>query len=109
LVRSLGVVIPHPPVEGVLSRLEQREGAIGEELFSHALVEALDLAGRGRRARLREFVGDAVLATHAIEHDLDVVGAEASGEDLAVERDTPSLSATSMTFQPSCTTAMTAW
>ena len=84
LVRSLLVVVVDPCIQLFLRELERCERAVDEELFSHALMEAFDLAGGCRRARCGELVGDPVLPAHAIEHDLSFVRAEATGEDLAV-------------------------
>src|ERR1700674_2234670 len=47
-------------------------------------MEALDLAGGSRRARLGEDVVDAVLPADAVEQDLDRWLGEAPREDLAV-------------------------
>jgi hypothetical protein len=54
------------------------------ELDSEGLVEALDLARCGRRARRDKKVVDTVLATNAVEEHLDRGLGEAPGEDLAV-------------------------
>src|SRR6476646_5159025 len=71
LVRTLRVVVGNPLIERLLGRLQVPEDLPGVELDAETAVEALDLAGGGRRARLGEDVVDAVLPTDAVEQDLD--------------------------------------
>jgi hypothetical protein len=60
------------------------ETLAGEQLDPKRLVEAFDLAGRGRAADPGAQMGDAVLAADPIEQDLGRVRAEPAGEHLAV-------------------------
>jgi hypothetical protein len=66
---------------GVVERVEAAAGQLGWQ----GLVEPFDLAGGGGGTDPGEPVGDAVLAADAVEQDLGRVGAEAPGEDVAVE------------------------
>src|SRR5712692_6669343 len=54
LVRTLRVVVVNPFVQRLLCCLQGLEHLPGVELDSEGLVEALDLARRGRRARCGE-------------------------------------------------------
>jgi len=67
LVRTLRVVVADPFVQCLLCSLQVAEHLPGVELDSKRLMEALDLARRGRRARLREQVVDPVLTADAVE------------------------------------------
>jgi hypothetical protein len=54
-----------------LGLLDAHEGASGiQELAAQRLVEAFDLAGRGRGAGFGQPRGDAVLPTYPFEQDL---------------------------------------
>jgi hypothetical protein len=57
-----------------LGLLEGFEPAAGQQLSSEGLVEAFDLAGRGRTADAGEQVGDAPLAADAVEQHFARVG-----------------------------------
>jgi len=70
LVRTLRVVVANPLVQCLLCGLEVAEHLPGVELDSQGFVEALDLAGGGRRARLGEEVVDPVLPTNPVEEHL---------------------------------------
>src|SRR6202171_3307807 len=84
LVRTLRVVVVDPFVQRLLCCLQVAEHLPGVALDSEGLVEALDLAGGGRRVRRREQVVDPVLATDAVEEDLDRRLGKAPGEELSV-------------------------
>src|SRR5216684_2569707 len=84
LVRTLRVVVANPFVQCLLCGLQVAEHLPGVELDAKRLVEALDLAGGGRRARLSEQVVDPVLTAYAVEQHLHRGLGESSGEHLAV-------------------------
>jgi hypothetical protein len=89
-MRPFVIVVIDPRIESGLRRLERRKRLVGEELLADALVEALDLAGRGRRPRCGQLVRDPILATHAVEHHFGLVRSETSGEDLSLSVSTSS-------------------
>src|SRR5439155_25273174 len=64
--------------------LQVPEHLPGVELDAERAVKTLDLAGRGRRARLGEQVVDPVLTTDAVEEHLHRGLGESAGKDLAV-------------------------
>jgi len=64
---TVGVVVGDPLVKLTLGVGEIREDLAPEEFCAKAAVETLDLARRGRRARCRETVGDAVLPADLVE------------------------------------------
>jgi hypothetical protein len=70
-------------------RLEQRaeRARVVEQLPAQRLMEALDLAGRGRRARLREPVRDPVAPADLVEQDLPIAAREAPSELLRIVRE----------------------
>jgi len=85
-MRSPGVVLDHPGVHRGLRRRQVLERhRVIEQLAAQRLVEPLDLPRRGRRARLSQPVGDAVVAADAVEQHLPAL-AEPVGELLAVVR-----------------------
>src|ERR1700736_5949069 len=84
LMRTLRGVVVNPFVQRLLCCLQVAEHLPGVELDSEGLVEALDLAGGGRRVRRREQVVDPVLATDPVEEHLDRWLGKAPGEDLSV-------------------------
>src|SRR5437899_2278251 len=84
LMWSLRVVVGHPLIERLLCRLQIPEHLPGVELDSEGAVEALDLAGGGRRGRLGEDVVDAILPADAVELHLDRRLSVSASEDLSV-------------------------
>jgi hypothetical protein len=85
-MRPRGVVFAHPVIQRGLRLQQRRERAcVVEQLAPQRLMEALDLAGRRRRPRLREPVRDPVAATDLVKQHLPAAP-EAIGELLAVIR-----------------------
>ena len=84
-MRALVVVVMDPRIELCLGIVDRCKRPARKELTAQRLVEAFDLAGRGRRARRGEQVGDAVVAADAVEQDLSGSFSEAIREYLAVE------------------------
>jgi hypothetical protein len=83
-MRPARVVFAHPVIQRGLRLQRRRERVrIVEQFAAQGLVEALDLAGRGRRARLREPVRDPVLAADLVEQHLPAP-AEPIAELLAI-------------------------
>ncbi len=89
LVRALGVVLAHPPVQRGLQLGDRREHPVlnGEELPPHRFVQPFHLPGRGRRVRRGQQVADAVVGADAVEHHRPGTRPEACREDLAVVRE----------------------
>src|SRR5262245_7898876 len=83
-MRSAFVVLDDPGVELGLRRRHAGERPIGAELGAQRAMEALDLAGRGRRPGLGQAVRDPVLPAHPIEQHLYRRLVEATREHLAV-------------------------
>src|SRR5438105_11699418 len=84
LMWSLRVVVGHPLIERLLCRLQIPEHLPGVELDSEGAVEALDLAGGGRRGRLGEDVVDAILPADAVEQHFDRGLGVLASEELSV-------------------------
>jgi hypothetical protein len=77
----------HPVIQrGLRLQHRHKHPRVVEQLPAQRLMEALDLPGRGRRARLREPVRDPVAAADLVEQHLATAAAatEARGELLAV-------------------------
>ena len=84
LMRPPGVVLAYPRVDRGLRRGQVRERhRVIQQLPAQAQVEPLDLPGRCRRPRLRQPVGDAVVAADPVEQHLPAL-AEPVSELLAV-------------------------
>jgi hypothetical protein len=84
LVRPRGVVIAHPVIERGLCLQQRRERAcVVEQLPAQRLMEALDLARGGRRARRREPMRDPIAAADLVEQHLRAAP-EAIAELLAI-------------------------
>lgn len=70
-MRTGGVVVLHPLIESLLGNPEVGERPlVAEELGPQAAVKPLNLAGRGRAARLGQQMLDPVLPAYRVEEHL---------------------------------------
>src|ERR1700733_10582059 len=81
---AASVVEGDPLIERRLGHREVAKHLAGVELDAQGAMKALDLAGRGWRARLGQEVLDAVKAADPIEEHLDRGMGVLASEDLAV-------------------------
>jgi hypothetical protein len=84
-MRPGAVAVVHPLIKGPLSRLQIHESCpASREFGAHTAVEAFDLAGSGRAARLGQKVLDPAFPADSIKEHLDRRMVEPAGEYLAV-------------------------